>query len=89
MKMEELQLLFGFEMPIEQLLRAPRDTPEMVQIFEQKKALERAENLMRFNKDLERRIETVQHELQDQKKEKIVLQETNSQKFIVLNTQLE
>ena len=60
------------------MLKARPDTPELGEILEQKKAMEKAESLMRNNKDLERRLEILSLDVEELKKDKKEAQESHS-----------
>lgn len=51
--------------------------------------MEKADTLIKANKDLEKRLEYLTSDLYELKKDKKIQQENFSQKFIVLNSQLE
>ncbi|CDW88015.1 inosine triphosphate pyrophosphatase-like [Stylonychia lemnae] len=88
-KLEELQQILQLPVEIEYLLKNKETAPEMQMIHEQRKAMEKADSLIKANKDLEKRLDFLQTELQELKKDKKLQQEQFSQKFIVLNSQIE
>ena len=61
----------------------------MNMIHEQRKAMEKADSLIKANKDLERRLEYLASDLFELKRERKQQQEVYSQKFIQLNSQIE
>ncbi len=71
-KLEELQQLLSIPCEIEYLLKNKDNAPEMALIHEQRKAMEKAENLLKSNKDIEKRLEFLAFDLKDLKKEKIL-----------------
>ena len=51
MKFEELQQILGIPCDIESLLKHKGDTPEIMAINDQRRAMEKADMLTRANKD--------------------------------------
>ena len=63
---------------IDYLLKNKDVAPEMAVIYEHRKAMEKAEVLLRANKDLERKLEYFNADLAELKKDKKISQESFS-----------
>jgi hypothetical protein len=69
---------------IEYLIVNKTSCPEYHQVEEQRKALERTEVLLRHNKELEKKIDHLAHQLKALMVEKKNTQEEYSQKYIIM-----
>ena len=81
--------MLGLPCEVEYLLKNKDNAPELALIMEQRKAMEKADGLLKANKELERRIDYLTYDLQELKREKKIQQETFSQRFIVYSQDLE
>ena len=71
-KMEELQHLLDIPVEIEYLLKNRDTAPEMTAIHEQRRAMEKADALIKANREIEKRLEYLASDLQELKKDKKV-----------------
>lgn len=69
-KLEELQQLLSIPCEIDYLLKNKDNAPEMTMIHEQRRAMEKADSLIKANKELERRLEYLASDLSELKRER-------------------
>lgn len=77
-KFEEARKRLGIELSLDQIVRAKPNSKEMQQVKYHREAMERAETLFKNNKELERKVENLETELDENRLEMNQLQEKYS-----------